>query len=127
MSRAKNRSEARRQLRRRLEALGVAPQAIEPIVWDHERRVEARHESNRHRAEVAAEVAMRRERLADQEASLEVPLDGAWEPPDDKGYRPARIDPVLTGTARAAGQTAAAVKRRRTLTRAQYEQREAGS
>lgn len=40
---------------------------------------------------------------------------------DDAGYKPTRVDRLLTGTARATGQTAKAVRRGKTVTKHDYE------
>lgn len=45
-----------------------------------------------------------------------------YEPPDDAGYKPPKVDSVLTGVARATGAAAKAVKRGKTFTK--YELRE---
>lgn len=42
---------------------------------------------------------------------------------DDSKHKPAWVDPVLRGTARAVGETAAAIKRRKTMTKFEYDQR----
>lgn len=114
MGTPKTRSEARRQKRRQLEALGYSPARVEAAVVDYERR-------NGHRNEAQE----RQARLVEQEADLDAAMRakrraGDWSPPDDKGYRPTQVDSVLTGVARATGQTAAAAKRRSTMTAAQY-------
>lgn len=41
---------------------------------------------------------------------------------DDSAYQPTHVDPLLKGAARATGQTAAAVKRGRTITKHQHDQ-----
>ena len=48
---------------------------------------------------------------------------GSPDAPDDPGYHPTRRDPLLTGVARATGETAAAVKRGRSVTRWQWDER----
>lgn len=50
-------------------------------------------------------------------------LGDDYIPPDDKDYRPVLADSVLRGTARATGETANAVKRRKTITKFQYDER----
>lgn len=49
--------------------------------------------------------------------------DAQPDQPDDRGYRPTHVDPILQGTARATGQTAAAVRRGRTVTKWQHDER----
>jgi len=50
--------------------------------------------------------------------------DAQPDQPDDSRYKPAHIDSILTGTARATGQTAAAVRSGRTVTKWQHDERE---
>jgi hypothetical protein len=44
-----------------------------------------------------------------------------YEEPDDKGYAPKRIDPLLKGVARATGATAKVVKKGKTMTKFEYD------
>lgn len=93
-------SEKRRVLRRKLEARGVPPEEIERMVG------RLRVDQQQHRDIVAM-----REPVAQV---------------DDSKHRPAHIDPLLKGAARVTGQTAAAVKRGRTVTKYQHEEAEHG-
>jgi hypothetical protein len=45
-----------------------------------------------------------------------------YEPPDDKGFAPKQVDPVLVGTARATGVAAKAVTRKKTVTKSEYDE-----
>lgn len=72
------------------------------------------------------------ERRAFEQLVAEVGLEQAREiryaeqaarQPSDTGHRPSPGDPLLRGTARATGETAKAVQRRRTITRWQHEER----
>lgn len=130
MSRSKDRKESRRKLRRRLESLGWKSADIEAHIWAREAEIEARYNATlpSARAECLAsargEAAVRLARLADQEADLNAKLrhpQPQWVSPDDRGYQPSRVDPVLVGPARATAQAAACATRRRAMTKAQYE------
>lgn len=65
------------------------------------------------------------QRLGSREAAAEYLFSTQPDQPDDRSYRPRHIDPVLRGAARATGQTAAAVRRGRTVTDWQHDEREA--
>ena len=115
MSRAKNRSEARRILRRRLEAQGYSPQRIDLIVAQREIAVVENHD-----------VRERQRRYFEQEAQLDELRQTADVPAvflDDSGYRPTRYDPLTIGPARVSGETAKAVRRGSTITAWQHRER----
>ncbi len=103
--RKRRHGERRRQLRRKLEAQGVPEEEIE-------RRLRAMQADQQRVRDV--ENHMRR---------LEARTDDAYVTPDDRGYRPSRVDPVLSGAARATGETAKAVRRGKTITAWQHEER----
>jgi Holliday junction resolvasome RuvABC DNA-binding subunit len=107
MGNPKTNARKRTEFRRYLESLGYSPAEVERAVASREERRAAKA------------------RQADQEEALDQahkpkPPAQEWEYLDDTGYRPTQVDSVLTGVARATGQTAAAVKRRSTMTSAQY-------
>lgn len=69
------------------------------------------------------EFAAKRRELLDQgwtDELIRKYLVTPHQTPDDAGYRPDYIDPVLRGPARATGQTAEAVRRGRTIRRTDY-------
>lgn len=105
MSRITNRAAKDRQrrakLRKRLQAAGLSEAEIERIIAikradDHHRR----HDYDQ-------PGPTREEILANTDDSL-------W--PDDTGYRPVPVDPLLEGAARVNGVTAKVVRRRHTVT-----------
>lgn len=100
----------RAKLRARLEAAGVDQQRIERII-------EAKRDDDR-----AARAGLRPERT--REEILAHTDDSLW--PDDTGYRPAPVDPLLTGAARVNGVAAKVVRRRHTITRFQYQSETGG-
>ncbi|MDP1795200.1 MAG: hypothetical protein Q8K63_13775 [Acidimicrobiales bacterium] len=119
MSKAKNRSDADRRIRKRMRSQGYSDVYIDVHLADLARRRE-RH-INAAQAEEARAVAAR---LAAQEAELERLADTQpWEPPDDKSFRPRRVDPIETGPARVTPATAKAARRKNATTR--YEQERA--
>lgn len=61
--------------------------------------------------------------LGSREAAAQFLFDRQPEQPDDARYRPQHVDSVLRGAGRAVGETAAAVKRGRTVTAWQYDER----
>lgn len=63
-------------------------------------------------------------RIHGLDAARQMAYDRQPDQPDDRGYRPTHVDSILTGTARATGQTAAAVRRGRTVTKWQHDERE---
>jgi hypothetical protein len=95
-------AERRRKLRQELRARGVPEAEVERIVG-----------ALRYRQLV--------ERLGPERARQVVLKELPDLPtPDDTGFRPTRSDSLLTGAARATGETAAAVKRRRTIPKWQH-------
>ena len=44
-----------------------------------------------------------------------------YEPPSDSGYKPTNHDSTLTGVGRATGKTAKAIKRKKTITKFEYD------
>lgn len=115
MSRTKNRSEKRRQWRRKLESQGFRPAEIERIIAQRERR-----------AEDLFRATQAREHLEEQEARLErerAAANAPLEDPDDTKYRPVHHDPLTVGIARATGETAKAVRRGSTITGWQHRER----
>jgi hypothetical protein len=48
-------------------------------------------------------------------------LGDDYEAPDDKDFKPSRVDSLLSGTARVTGMTAKVVKRKKTVTKYQYD------
>lgn len=44
-----------------------------------------------------------------------------YQAPSDAGYKPTKVDSVLTGVARATGVTAKVIKKRKTVTKYQYD------
>lgn len=74
-----------------------------------------------------AEILRASERMRlDQQAERDIMrtwLDTPRAELDDTGYRPTSPDPLTTGVARATGETAAAVRRGRTITKHQHESR----
>ena len=75
-------------------------------------------------AEVQAILARR---AADQRLQREIERkNAAPSEVDDKGYRPASVDPLLKGVGRVSGQTAKAVKRTKALTRTEHQEAERG-
>lgn len=59
-------------------------------------------------------------RIAGEELAYRIVYAFRADQPDDRRYRPAHVDPVLRGVARATGETARAVKARRTIRRADH-------
>lgn len=115
MSRARNRSEARRVFRRRLEAQGYGAEVIERMVAQREVEAADRYGSK-----------ARLQRLAEQEAELYQAQRHTSDPiasPDDSRYRPARPDPLTVGAGRVSGETAKAVRRGKTITAWEYQDR----
>jgi hypothetical protein len=123
-----------RRRRRKLEAAlakkGVAPEVIADVVAEIQRKqadhraAELRNERTEPRKQVAQGrvVALTEE----ERARLDAAQARFWEnQPDDKGYRPKRIDPLTQGDARASGAAALAVRRGKTLTKWEYDQMEA--
>jgi hypothetical protein len=92
---ARRHSAKRTKTRRQLEARGVPPEEVERIV---ER---LRVDQQQHRDIVA--------------------MREAETPVDDSKHRPTSVDPLLKGAGRATGQTAAAVKRGKTMTKYQHQ------
>jgi SOS response regulatory protein OraA/RecX len=125
-----------RRRRRKLEAAlaekGVAPEVIADVLAEIQQRQAERRDRERLPAELPS--AVRRQfpearviSLTDEErARLQAQQDRFWaNQPDDKGYRPKRIDSLTQGDARASGATALAVRRGKTLTKWEHEQMEA--
>lgn len=105
--RQRRHAEARRDRRRRLEAAGVPAHLIEQVI-------------ERMRAQQAA---ARRAGVQVNELDAIHDRTHAALSPDDRGYRPDTGDPLLRGAARATGDTARAVKARRTYTAYQLKER----
>src|SRR5262245_9768159 len=86
----------RRRYRKKLQASGMEPALVEKLV------------------------AKRR----DAQAAKRDELFGSLPPlKDDRAYLPDYVDPVLKGVARATGETAKAVKRGKTITKWQHDER----
>lgn len=92
---AKRDQRARGRLRKKLGAEGCDPALIDKLVE-------------------AMRVKQLRARLGDERASR-VLSDEAPRQPDDRGYKPAYVDPLLRGAGRATGDTAKSVRLRRGL------------
>jgi hypothetical protein len=99
----------RAKLRARLRAQGVSEERIEQIIAQ-------RRADDYDRGHARSQALSREQILANTDDSL-------W--PDDSGYKPAKVDPLLRGPARVQGMTAKVVKRRSSITAFQHE-REVG-
>lgn len=121
----------RRKLEAALASKGVAPEVIADVVAEIQQRqaaaraAELRNERIEPRKQVPQ--AKRVVSLTDAErAQIRAQQERFWEnQPDDKGYRPKRVDPLTQGDARASGAAALAVRRGKTLTKWEYDQMEA--
>lgn len=100
---AKTHHKRRQRLRQRLRAEGVSEAEIATILERKRREQLATRETD----------PLKRHRLIHAE---EIARAEAYTSPDDRGFRPTRIDPLLRGTARAVGATARAVRRGTTYT-----------
>lgn len=105
-NRAQKDKKKRARLRARLRAQGVPEARIEQII-------DQRRADDYDRRHAGTQSLSREQILANTDDSL-------W--PDDTGYKPAKVDPLLRGPARAQGMTAKVVKRRSTITRYQHQQ-----
>lgn len=101
MGSSATRQRKRRALRKKWRAMGWSEERIADAI----ERYEFEHLVRVHGLDEARQIVY--DRQPDQ--------------PDDRRYRPKRTDPTLTGAARATGQTAAAVRRGRTVTKWQHE------
>lgn len=91
----------RKKLRAKLRAEGASEELIEKII-----------EQERYAALV--------KRHGPDEARRIV-IDQTSQEPDDSGYKPSAVDPLLKGVARVTGKAAKVVKRRDTVTRYQHD------
>lgn len=116
--RQKNHQNARRKLRRKLEAQGVPAEQIEA-------RVKA--------LSAAQSVARATGRPADPRSVEYLPatvdeakIEAWWEDntPDDSRYRPQVVDPLQRGPGRVNGRTAQAARRRKATTAYELSERE---
>lgn len=123
-----HRTDARRrqEMRKRLLGWGMDPKEVELCIKQMKERqiMKARGELPVDaplctRAEYARLV--KKNNAPNYEGAGVLQLGKDYEPESDKGFKPTAVDPVLNGVARATGQTAKAVKRRRTMTKAQYD------
>lgn len=146
MAKAVTHAKRRQALRKKLRAKGFDEALIDEIVARKARRqLESRRDDHDHvarerlidsmRAGGATSVAIDRavDRLvAQQEAARRAGVNleeldrihnetHTTSSPDDRRYKPDLGDPLLRGAARATGATAAAAKRRRTLTKYQHD------
>lgn len=64
---------------------------------------------------------LRKQPHATKSEAAVLKLGEDYESPDDKGFKPTKVDAVLNGVARATGQTAKAVKRRKTITKHEHD------
>jgi hypothetical protein len=98
---------------------------IERTVWRRQLRNDGVEESaiEAHLDDYVYEAISKR--AGHEHAQTVVHGASGYQTPDDSRYRPTPILPELRGTARATGQTATAVKRGRTLTKFQHDQRDA--
>jgi hypothetical protein len=103
VARALDDLEQQHELRARLHADGQAAHLIDQVVARLARRQDAARRAG---------VPLRQ---------LDDHLDRQHTRLDDRGYRPDAGDPLLRGAARATGATAAAAKRRKTITRYQHD------
>lgn len=102
------------RLRAELEAEGHDAATIEQIISERRERHRQRDQYNAEQADI--ERAHRSAQLREQaEAKVYAHVD-------DRGHKPARHDPLTTGLARATGPAAIAVKRRKALTRHEWDQ-----
>jgi hypothetical protein len=152
MGTAKTDAKARRDLRKRLEAQRLPVSEVNRQVEElRERQGRAwRPPAAPRRARTPGEVAKRDEAAARREEQLRVQRRRSEQiieaqrvravedderrrvedetyarlSPDDRGFRPAKPDSVLTGAARATGDTARAVRRGKTFTKWQLEERD---
>jgi hypothetical protein len=104
--RARRHSEARRKMRRRMEARGIPPHQIERRLA----RVRAEQEAAR-RADVGR-------------GDLDAIHDETWRQPDDAGYRPNFGDSLERGAARVSSRTARAARRHKATTKYELERRD---
>lgn len=125
MSNPATRRVARKRFRRSLESWGMDPEEIELCVEQYKQRQLAKA---RGELSIKAPLCTRAEyvrllkktQTATDAAVFRLGED--YEPPDDKGYKPPKIDSVLTGVGRATGETARAIKRGKTITKYDYDQ-----
>lgn len=129
MGNKKNQHTKRREFRKKLESWGMDPKEIEKCVDQFKDR---QHQKALGQMPIDAPLCTRAEyvRLLRQQegarpsSTPHLRFGDDYESPDDKGYRPPKVDHVLTGVARATGETAMAVKRGKTITKHQYDNRE---
>lgn len=109
----------RQKLRKRLRAQGLTAAEIERRVDELVRRQRARRRDDGdylHWYEIHRAVHRPRDHHPDSPDS-----------PDDRGYRPARLDPLQQGPARVTAITALASRRRKALTRDEWARLQEGS
>lgn len=133
MGSASTHAKKRQRMRKTLAARGLSPKRIDEIMI-HERRKHAQQRDNDANQRALAEAEQRcaaeneRNRAELEAREAQRRIDEFYEQDrqrfDDARHRPAQVDSVLTGVARATGAAAVAVKRRRTLTAYEYQQRE---
>lgn len=123
MGSPKTDSKARQRFKQKLESWGMPRDEIQMCVAEAARRQQAKREG---RLPQDADLCVR-PRYLDLRARKVLGLEGVprleeeWAPPDDKGYRPIRVDPLLTGPARASGLTARAVRRGKSYSQYDYD------
>lgn len=97
----------------------MPPEEVDLAIADLARR-QRRHREHARAAELAAATEASARALAQAQAEEEIYRQLS---PNDSAFRPSLPDSLLRGAARATGETARAVRRGRTLTRFEYQQR----
>lgn len=127
MGSPKNDRNARQRLRKQFLSWGMKPEEVELCIQQVKERQNAKRWGQ---LEIDAPLCTRAEYVRllrkmthpnDVSPRPALSLGEDYIPSDDKGYKPAYVDPVLTGVARATGETAKAVKRGKTVTKYQYD------
>lgn len=129
MGSLKNDGVERRKIRKKLREWGMPEDEIELCIAQvRERQTMKRYGDIPIDAPLctrASYVRLLRQRVGSDHNAAVLHLGDDYEPESDKGFKPTKVDSVLTGVARATGQTAKAVKRRKTITKFQYDNQEA--
>lgn len=121
-----NYSTARRKMRKQLESWGMPQEDIDRCIRQVKERQNAKYngtlEIDAPLCTMAVYVQYLKKQLgSDKKGTAVLRLGDDYVAPNDKGLKPTYVDPVLRGVARATGETAKAVKRKKTITKYQYD------
>jgi hypothetical protein len=128
MGSAKTDNVARQKFKKRFIAWGMDPEEIELCMKQIKERQRAK---NLKQIPIDAPLCTRASYIrllkkttgASPASTPQLRFGDGYTSPDDSKYKPAKVDSALNGVARVTGETAKAVKRRKTITKYEYDQR----